>query len=71
MTDYLLPPILTLCLWAGLLFALWDGSDAFGTVAASFILALILTLPAAFLAGLVWRLVSWIYDTWFYRAPLP
>lgn len=72
MTDYLLALALLASLWAGVFFVALDaGSDVFGAAAASFIIAIILMLPAAFLAGLVWRLVSWIHDTWFYRPPLP
>lgn len=75
MTSYLFPPILTLCLWAGLLFATWDsgwgGGDAFGAVVGSLIAAFILLLPAAFVLASIWRLVTWVWDTWFYRPPLP
>ena len=68
MTDYLFPAVLTLCLWAGLFFATWDGGDVFGAAAGSFIVALIASVPAAFLCGLVWRYVQLIGDAvWWIR----
>ena len=75
MNSYLFPPILTACLWAGVLITAWDngwgGGDAFGVVAGSFIAALVLLLPAAFIAGLVWRFATWVWDTWIYRPRPP
>ena len=65
MTHYLLGPILTLCLWVGLLNLTWgaDSGDV-GAVVAALLVALILTLPAALCVGLVWNLATWLHDRW-------
>ena len=62
MIGYSFPPILTLCLWAVLFFATWDGGEIFGAAIGSFIAALIALLPAAFLYGLACRYVELIGD---------
>ena len=64
MSHYLLGPVLTLCLWVCLLMLPWNTDGGGGAVAAAFVVALILTLPAAFCVGLVRRLVECVYDWW-------
>ena len=68
MTSYLFPAVLTLCLWAALFFATWDGGEVFGTAAGALIVAFIALLPAAFVCGLIWRYVQLIGDAvWWIR----
>ena len=67
-----LAPLLTLCLWAGLLISSWDPDFGVASqVAATLLLALILTPPAAGAVALVWRCGEAMWDatwwTWYRR----
>ena len=70
MTNPYLFPLLTLCLWAGLFFATWEGGDGdalFGAAIPSFIAALVLLLPLAFIIGSIWNVATWVRDLRVYR----